>query len=90
MKLRKKVKNNGGRTGYYDLPFKPCKRFKQPTINDLIEHQDMRFWQGEIFKASYAIKERSKRDTNANERRELNKIKYYTERRLAELDREEQ
>jgi hypothetical protein len=78
------AQNNGGKTSYYDVPE------GAKTLNDLIEAKDMRFWQGEIFKAVYALSERSTRatDGSASEIRELNKIRYYVDRRLAQLSRE--
>jgi len=70
--------NNGGKTSYYDLPINPT------TLDDLIEFKKMPFWQGNIFKATYALTERALRG-GGSEIRELNKIIYYAERRLAEL-----
>ena len=79
--------NNGGTTGYYDTPYPPTLKNKRPTLNDLIEHKKMEFWQGESFKALYAITERSKR-TDGSEERELHKIIYYCNRKLRSKDAE--
>jgi hypothetical protein len=54
------------------------------TINDLIEHKDMRFWRGEIFKASYGLDGRIEKN-GGSELRELNKMVYYVNRRLKML-----
>jgi len=72
-------KNNGGTTDYYIIPKDAV------TLNDLIEHKHMEFWQGDAFKTLYALQERATRDTNASEARELNKIIYYCNRRLAKI-----
>jgi hypothetical protein len=71
--------NNGGTTSYYDVPE------GAKTLNDLIEYKEMPFWLGELFKAAYALQERAARSENASEERELNKIIYYANRRLARL-----
>ena len=80
------AQNNGGRTNYYDIPE------GAKTLNDLIEHKDMRFWQGECMKAIYALTDRAARarDGSSSEERELNKIIYYANRRLAQLGREKE
>ena len=76
--------DNGGTTSYYDVPEGAV------TLNDLIEHKHMPFWQGEIFKATYALADRAIRTNNfaSSEQRELNKIIYFAERRLAMLAKE--
>jgi hypothetical protein len=75
-RVEKKVimsaENNGGKTIYYDVPE------GAETLNDLIEHKDMPFWRGEIFKAAYRINGKD----NTTEERELNKIIYYANRGL--------
>jgi len=80
--------NNGGATDYYDLPPVLSER---PTLEDLIEYKDMRHWRGEAFKALYALEERAARsnDSNSSEIREIYKVIYFCNRRLAMLDREE-
>ena len=60
------AENNGGKTTYYDVPE------GAETLNDLIEHKDMPFWRGEIFKAAYRINGKD----NTTVERELNKIIY--------------
>lgn len=84
-----KDRDNGGRTGYYDLPFKPSEDYPQPTLNDLIEHKDMKFWRGEIFKATYGIEGRVAKNKEEHplkaELRELFKILYYANRRVTVL-----
>lgn len=75
--------NNGGPTHYYDLPTAS----ERPTLDDLIEFKKMQRWQAEVFKASYAIKDRAKRatDGSSSEVRELHKMVYYINRRLSQL-----
>jgi hypothetical protein len=70
------MQNNGGRTDYYDVPA------GAETLADLIEHKDMPFWRGEIFKACYRIGGKD----NTTEIRELNKIIYNATRRLHVLE----
>ena len=79
--------NNGGNTDYYALP----PESDEPTLNDLIEYKNMPFWQGEAFKALYALEGRANRsnDSSSSEVRELNKVIYYCKRRLAMLDKED-
>lgn len=70
-------RNKGGSTDYYTIP-KGAK-----TLNDLIEFKKMSPNLHEIFKATYAIDERSRRNIQGQDRlRELNKIKYYVEREI--------
>ena len=59
------------------------------TLNDLIEHKNMPFWRGEIIKANYGLEGRMlKNKDKANaEIRELNKIIYYANRRLKQLEK---
>lgn len=108
--------NNGGKTGYYDIPgptveelakeikshlvMSDCiaariaecvrERILPSTLNDLIEFKRMPFWRGEAFKALYALEERAQRsaDASASEERELNKVIYYCNRRLAQIEKE--
>lgn len=96
--------DNGGKTGYYDLP-KPslkelvmaiemfCEQEEMSstelaheilgmfpdTLNDLIEHKNMKPWQHEVMKAVYAIDDRAKKN-GGSEIREINKIIYYANR----------
>jgi hypothetical protein len=75
------TRNNGGSTDYYDLPPKAT------TLSDLIEHKKMEHGIGEMFKATYALKERAERtsDANSSEIRELNKIIWFANRRITQL-----
>lgn len=74
-------RNNGGSTDYYDIPPNSV------TLSDLIEHKKMEHGIGEMFKATYALKERAERtsDANSSEIRELNKIIWFANRRIAQL-----
>jgi hypothetical protein len=78
-----RTQNNGGKTSYYDVPS------DANTLNDLVEYKQMYPFQYEIFKASYALKERATRATDGTSslERELNKIIYYAERGKALLAR---
>lgn len=49
------------------------------TLNDLIEHKNMKPWQHEVMKAVYAIDDRAKKN-GGSEIREINKIIYYANR----------
>lgn len=49
------------------------------TLNDLIEYKDMKPFQHEMFKATYALHKRAEKG-NASIERELNKIQYYLDR----------
>ena len=66
--------DNGLTTSCYDIP-KDAK-----TLDDLIEHKNMPFWLGTVFKVCYALNERSNRNESATLRREVNKILYYAAR----------
>ena len=61
------MKNNGGETDYYDIPEGAT------TLQDLIEHKNMNFAQGNIFKAAYRLGEKGTIY-------DLNKIIYFAER----------
>jgi len=82
-------RNNGGVTDYYALPFKPSEDFPEPTLNDLIEHKGMKFWRGEVFKATYGIEGRVEKNKEEHplkaELREVYKILYYANRRVVVL-----
>lgn len=73
--------NNGGTTDYYNIP--PNTK----TLMDLIEYKGMTFAQGEIFKAIYAFNERAARatDGSSSKLREANKILYYAQRIVKQL-----
>lgn len=72
--------NNGGSTDYYKIKqeWKDCQ--------DIIEHRNMNFSQGNIFKAAFTFN--LGRHEATNYRRELNKIKYFADREIERLDRE--
>lgn len=65
-----KTKSDGGSTDYYKIP--PDSR----ELNDLIEHKNMSFALGNIFKACYRLGEKA--DTDALY--DINKIIYFAER----------
>ena len=54
------------------------------TLNDLIEHKEMQPWQHEVFKATYALRERALKNPKkgSSKIREINKIIYYAKRGL--------
>lgn len=69
--------NNGGSTDYYKLPE------EAKDLQDLIEHKDMNFALGNIFKACYRLGECN----HSDELRELNKIKWFIDREIKRLKR---
>ena len=73
-----KVASDGGPSDYYDFP-EGCS-----TLNDLIEYKGMSFAQGNIFKAAYRLGNKE----GITLEYDLNKIKYYADRMLAQLDSE--
>lgn len=75
--------NNGGDTGYYDLPR------DVETLQDLIEHKEFNFAQGEIFKAAYTLNDDSARK-HSNKVRDLNKIIWYAQREIARISHGEE
>lgn len=66
------AENNGGSTDYYKLPRNAT------DIMDLIEHRNMNFSIGNIFKACYRMGECS----HSDKVRELNKIIWFAQREL--------
>lgn len=70
------AKDDGKTTACYDIPE------HAKTLDDLIEHKNMPFWLGTIFKVCYAYEERATRNVAASQLRELNKIGYYQKRGL--------
>lgn len=71
------AKSDGGATDYYELPANASE------LNDLIEHKEMSFALGNIFKACYRFGEK---DT-ASRLYDLNKIIYFADRlRKRELE----
>ena len=73
-----KIASDGGPSDYYDFP-EGCS-----TLNDLIEYKGMSFAQGNIFKAAYRLGNKE----GITLEYDLNKIKYYADRMLAQLDSE--
>lgn len=71
--------NNGGSTDYYKVPE------GARTLADLIEHKNMNFALGNIFKACYRLGEKS----SATAVYDLNKIIYYAQREINRLKRTE-
>ena len=71
------VKSDGGSTGYYTLP-------KWATeLRHLIAYKKMSFNVGNIFKAAYRLGEKSGTDL----RYDINKIIFFAQSELEELDR---
>ena len=70
-----KVASDGGPSEYYDFP-EGCS-----TLNDLIEHKEMSFAQGNIFKAAYRLGNKE----GIGLEYDLKKIKYYADRMLAQI-----
>lgn len=68
--------NNGGSTDYYKLPSNAV------DLQDLIEHKEMSFALGNIFKAVYRLGSQS----HSSKERDLNKIIYFAERELERLN----
>lgn len=68
-------KNNGGSTNYYDVPNDAL------TLDDLIEHKNMNFAIGNIFKACYRYGEKD----SASKLYDLNKMIYYAQREINRL-----
>lgn len=71
------TKSDGGPSEYYDFPEGAT------TLNDLIEHKDMSFAQGNIFKAAYRMGTKE----GISLKYDLKKIKYYADRMLDQIDR---
>ena len=64
--------SNGWTTGYYELPDDATE------MQDLIEHREMNFAMGNIFKACYRYGHKK----NTSQEYDLNKIIWYAEREL--------
>jgi hypothetical protein len=67
----------GGSTDYYKLPLNAT------DLQDLIEFKNMNFSIGNIFKACYRLNDKH----HSNKLRELNKIKWFVDRLIAEEKR---
>ena len=74
----KQIKSDGGPSAYYDFPV------NSTTLNDLIEHKEMSFAQGNIFKAAYRLGNKD----GVSLEYDLQKIKYYADRMLAQLEKD--
>lgn len=72
--------NNGGSTSYYKFneDWKECQ--------DIIEHRDMNFSQGNIFKSAFCFN--IGRHNATDYERELNKIVYFANRELKRIEKE--
>lgn len=75
MKNKGKVASDGGPSSYYDFPEGVT------TLNDLIEHKEMPFAQGNIFKAAYRLGNKE----GISLEYDLKKIEYYVKRIRAQL-----
>lgn len=75
MEMEKKVKSDGSSTDYYKLPPGAT------DLLDLIEHKEMDFAIGNIFKACYRLGEKEGTDLIYD----LNKIIFFAERKKALL-----
>ena len=73
--MKKKTKSNGWSTNYYELP----KGAKE--LQDLIEHKEMNFSVGNIFKACYRLGEKEGTDALYD----LNKVIWYAQREIKRL-----
>ncbi len=74
------VKSDGWSTSYYELPRGASE------LQDLIEHRQMNFSVGNIFKAAYRLG----RKNGATTLYDLNKIRWYAEREIARLEAEKE
>ena len=74
-----KITSDGKSTEYYDFPTGSV------TLNDLIEHKNMSFAQGNIFKAAYRLGQKN----GIDELYDLNKIIYYAERMINEIKKQQ-
>jgi len=74
------VKSDGWSTSYYELPRDASE------LQDLIEHRQMNFSVGNIFKAAYRLG----RKDGATTLYDLNKIRWYAEREIARLEAEKE
>jgi len=73
-----KVKSDGGSTSYYQLPPGATE------LNDLIYHKNMNWPRANIFKATYRLGEKDV----ASEVYDLNKIIYFAQLRLKQIEQE--
>lgn len=75
--MKSKTSSNGGSTDYYIIPPGAT------DLLDLIEHKNMSFGVGNIFKACYRIGEKDGIDAEYD----LNKIIFFAQRALTKLKR---
>jgi hypothetical protein len=75
--IEKKIKSDGGSTGYYAIPTGAT------DLIDLIEYKKMSFSLGNIFKACYRLGEKEGNDLLYD----LNKIIFFAERMKAEVEK---
>ena len=75
IKIEETAENNGGSTDYYKLPAGATE------LQDLIEHKDMGFGIGNIFKAAYRLGNCE----HSNRVRDLNKIIWFARRELKRI-----
>ena len=80
MKAKVKIASTGDSTAYYDFPE------GMVTLNDLIEHKNMSFAEGNIFKAIYRLGEKAGIDKEYD----LHKIIYYANRLLNQAVKEKE
>ena len=71
------IKSDGGSTNYYELPS------WAKELQDLIEHKNMSFALGNIFKACYRFGEKD----GTNQLYDLNKIIFFANRMIKEIER---
>lgn len=71
-----KIASDGGSTDYYKLPY------GAKELLDLIEHKQMNFNVGNIFKAAYRLGEKAGNDLSYD----LKKIIFFAERELARTE----
>lgn len=70
--------NNGGPTDYYKI------LDGMKSVQDIIEHTNMNFAQGNILKAAYCLN--TLRHDGTTYERELNKIIYFAQRELNKME----
>ena len=79
MQTSTKVKSDGWKTNYYQLPE------NAKELQDLIEHKNMNFAMANIFKACYRYGEKD----GITPLYDLNKIKFYVEREIKRIHKRE-
>jgi hypothetical protein len=75
-----KVESTGDSTTYYELPE------GAKEIQDLIEHKGMDFAQGNVFKAAWRVGNKA----GTSDLYDWKKIRWFADRKIAELERYEQ